>query len=133
MHLKFRSTIHQKRYMQFQWQFHHVSLCLSHFPNLTTFPPFPTSQLTNLTTLPHFPNLQPRQLLAFPIFSTSPFSYLSHLLKLTTLLSTVKAPQNNSIRLSLSTSLFNTRFTISDLKSKAHIFSSRETSSNHSV
>ena len=102
-------------------------------PTFLNSPPSYLSQLPNLTTLPHFPNLQPRQLPAFPIFSTSPLSYLSHLLKLATLLSTVKALQNNNIRLSLSTSLFNRRFTISNLKSKAHIFSSRETSSDHWV
>ena len=123
----------QKRYMQFQWQFHSASLFPSHHPNLTTFPPFPNSQLHHSPTLPNF---LPHQLphltnLPHPTFWSSPPSYLSHHPKLTTLPSTIKALQNNSIRPSLSTLVFKRRFTISELKSKILILPSQETISDH--
>ena len=95
----------QERYMQFQWQFHPASLFPSHHPNLTTFPPFPNSQLHHSQTLPNFPPHQLPHLtnLPHPTFWSSPPSYFSHLSKLTTLSSTIKALQNNNIRPSLST------------------------------
>ena len=93
--------------------------------HLPTFPKFPTSSLSDLTQLPHFTNLP------HPTFWSSPPSYLSHLPKLTTLPSTIKALQNNSIRPSLSTLVFKRRFAISELKSKILILPSQETISDH--
>ena len=109
-------------------QFHPVSFFPPHLPKLNTFPLFLTSQ----------PHHSP----TFPKFSTSPTSHFSHLLnlppsylfhlpKFTTLPSTIKALQNNNIQSSLSTLVFKRRLTISELKSKILILSSREMISDH--
>ena len=93
-------------------QFHPVSFFPPHLPKLNTFPLFLTSQ-------PHHS----------PTFPKS--SYLFHLPKFTTLPSTIKALQNNNIQSSLSTLVFKRRLTISELKSKILILSSREMISDH--